>query len=72
MSNMIVLFKDTSAILRLACLFRMANAVSSTIQLVNLVTSVSVDSFIFVIRAFASQCFPIELVPRSDGWGRTS
>jgi len=56
---------------RLHCLFRMAEPVSSTVQLVNSVTSDSVNSFNLVMWAFASNCFPIELVPCSDGWRRT-
>jgi len=49
----------------------MATAVSSTVELVNSVTSDCVNSFNFAMWAFASKCFPIELVPCSDGWQRT-
>jgi hypothetical protein len=68
MSNLILLCKLTVVIPRLPCLFRMAKAVSSTVELVNYVTSVSVDSCKFAMSAFASKCFPIELVPCSNGW----
>jgi len=71
MSNMNFLSKLTIVIPLLPCLFRMAKAVSSTITLVNSVTSVSVNSFNFAMWAFPSKCFPIELVPWSDGWRRT-
>jgi len=70
-SNMVFLCKLTIVIPRLSCLFRMAKAVSSTVELVNSVTSDSVNSFNFALWAFASKCFPIELVPLSDGWRRT-
>jgi hypothetical protein len=53
------------------CLFRMANAVSSTIELANAVTSDSVNWFDFAMWASASKCFPIELVRYSDGCWRT-
>jgi len=70
-SNMIFLCKLTIVIPRLPCLFKMAKAVSLTVELVNSVTSDSVNSFNFAMWAFASKCFPIELVPCSDGWRRT-
>jgi hypothetical protein len=70
-SNMIFLCKLTIVIRRLPCLFRKAKAVSSTVELVNSVTSDSVNLFNFAMWAFASKCFPIELVPCSDGWRRT-
>jgi hypothetical protein len=35
------------------------------------VTSDSVNSCNFVMWAFTSKCFLIELVPCSDGWRRT-
>jgi len=63
MSNMIFLCKLTIVIPRRACLFSMAEAVSSTVELVNSVTSDSVNSFYFAMWAFASKCFTIELVP---------
>ena len=49
----------------------MAQAVSSTIELVNSVTSDSVNSFNFAMCAFACKCFSIELDPCSDGWWKT-
>jgi len=70
MSNLIFLYIITIVIPRLSCLFKMAKAVSSTVVLVNPVTSVSVNSFNFAMWAVASQCFPIELVSCSDGWQR--
>ena len=68
---MICLSELTIVIPRLRGLFRMAKAVSSTVELVNSVTSDSVNSFNFAMWAFASKCFTIELVPCSDGWRRT-
>jgi len=71
MTNMICLCKHTILIPRLPCLFRMAKAVSSTVELVNSVTSDSVSLFNFVIWAFPSKCFLTELVPYTDEWRRT-
>jgi len=71
MVNLIFLCELTIRIPRLPCRFNMANTVSSTVELVNSVTSDSVNSFNFAICAFASKCLPIELVTRSDGWRRT-
>jgi len=71
MSNMICVSELTIVIPRLPCLFRMVKAVSSTVELVNSVTTDSINSFNFAMWAFASKCFPIELVPCSDGWRRT-
>ena len=71
MWNMIWLCKVTIVIPQLPSLFRMAKAVPSTIKLVNSVTCDSVNLFNFAMIAFASKCFPIELVPCSDGWPRT-
>jgi hypothetical protein len=71
MSNLIFLCKLTILNPRLPCHFKMANAVSWTVELVHSVTSVSVYSFNIVLWAFASECFPIELVPCSDGWRST-
>jgi len=68
---MIFLCEHTIVIPRLRCLFTMAKAVSSSVKLLNSVTSDSVNSFNFAMWAFASMCFPIELVPCSDGWQRT-
>jgi hypothetical protein len=48
-SNMIFLCKLTIVIPGLPCLFRMAKDVSSTLELVNSVTSDSVNSFNFVM-----------------------
>jgi len=70
-SNMVFLCKLTIVIPWLPCLCRMAKAVSSTVELVNSVNSDYVNSFNFAMWAFASKCFPIELVPCSDGWRRT-
>jgi hypothetical protein len=47
--------------------FRMAKAVSSTVDLVNSDTSDSGNWFYFVMYASANKCFPIELVSCSDG-----
>jgi len=71
MSNMISLCELTIVIPQLPGVFRMGKAVSSTIEVVNSVTSDSVNSFHFVMWAYASKCFVIELVPCSDGWRRT-
>jgi len=60
MSNMIFLCELTIVIPRLPFLFVMANAVSSTIELVNSVTS---DSVKLCDVSFASKCFPIGLFP---------
>jgi len=70
-SNLTFLCKLTIVIPRLPCLFRMAKAVSSTVELINSVTSDSIHSFNFTMWAFASKCFTIVLVPYSDGWRRT-
>jgi len=70
-SSIIFLGTLTIVIPQLPCIFRMANAVSSTVELLYSVTSDSVNSFNFVMWAFANKCFPIELVPCSDGWRRT-
>jgi len=67
MSNNNVNWDLTIVIPRLPCLFRMAKAVSSTVDIVNSDTSDSVNSFNFAMCTFASKCFPIELVPCSDG-----
>jgi len=61
----------TIVIAQLPCLSSMAKTVSSTVDLVNSETSESVYLFNFAICAFTSKCFPIELVPCSDGWRRT-
>jgi len=49
----------------------MANALLSTVVLVNSEPSDSVSSFNFAMCAFASKYFPMELVPCSDGCRRT-
>jgi len=67
MSNNTVNWDLTIVIPRLTCRFRMAKAVPSTVELDNSDTSDSVNSFDFAMCAFASKCFPIELVPCSDG-----
>ena len=59
--------EHTILIPRLPCLFRVANAASSTVELVYLVSSDSVDSFNVAMWPSVSKCFPIELVPCSDG-----
>ena len=71
MSNTIFLCELTIVIPRLACLIRMAKAVSSTFELVISVTSDSISSFNFAMWTFATKCFPIELVPCYDWWQRT-
>jgi len=71
MSNMTWLSELTIEIPRLPCLLRMSKAVSSTVELVDSVTSDSVNSFNFAIWAFATKCFPIDQLPCSDGWWRT-
>jgi len=70
MSNMSFLCELTIVISRLPCLLRMGKAVSSTVELVNSVTSNSAISFYIAMWAFASKCLPIVLVPCSDGWQR--
>ena len=49
MSKINSLCEHTIVIPRLPCLFRLANAVSFTVELVNLVTSDSVNSFNFAM-----------------------
>jgi len=71
MSNLNFLRELTSIIPRLPCLFRIPKAVSMTFKLDNSVIPLSDDTFNFAIWAFASKCFPIELVPCSEGWQRT-
>jgi hypothetical protein len=46
---MVFLFKLTIVIPRLPCLFRTAKAVSSTVELVNSVTSATVNLFHFAM-----------------------
>jgi len=71
MSNMNLSCNLRSVIPWRLCLFYKPKAVSWSIELVNSVTSDSVNSFHFTMCTFASMCFPIELVPCSDGWRRT-
>jgi len=71
MVNWNFLCKLTIGIPRLPCRLSLAKAVSSTVELVHLVTSDTLNLFNFAIRAFASKCLPIELVPCTDGWQRT-
>jgi len=67
-SNMNFLCELTIVIPQLPFLLRIAKAISSTVELVNSVTSNSINSFHFPICAFANKWFPIELVRCSDGW----
>jgi len=69
-SNMVFLCELTIVIPQLSSLFKMAKAVSSTVEVVNSVTSDSVNLFNFAMWAFASNYFPIELVSCSDGCRR--
>jgi len=71
MSNINVLWELTIVIRQLPCLFSIAEAVSSTVDPVNSVTSDSVNLYNFAICTFTRKCFLIELVPCSDGWRRT-
>jgi len=71
MSNINFLCKLTIVIHRVPCLFSKAKDVSPTTELVNSVTSDSVNLFNIVMSAFANEGFCIELVPCSDGWRRT-
>jgi len=72
MWNIIFICTLTIVIHWFHCLIKMAKANSSTIELVNWITSDFVISSNFAIWVFASKCFPIELVPCSDGWQRSS
>jgi hypothetical protein len=56
---------------QLACLFNMANAALSMVVLVDSKSSDSATPYNIAICAFANHCFPMELVPCSDGWQRT-
>ena len=49
MSNINSLCEHTVVIHRLPCLFRIANAVSSMVELINVVTSESVNSLNFAM-----------------------
>jgi len=71
MSNLIFLSELTIVIPQFPFFFRMTKPVSSTVKLVNRVTYDYVNSFNCTMWAFASKCFPIELVPCSDRWQRT-
>ena len=56
----------------LCWLLSMAKVNSSMVVLAISETSDSVTSFNFEMCTFACQCFPMELVPCSDGWWITS
>jgi len=71
MSNVNFICKLSIVIPQLPCLFSMANAVSSTVELINFVTSNSVNLFNSAMCTFARKCFPTELVPWSNGQQRT-
>jgi hypothetical protein len=71
MVNSIVLCVLTIGIPQLASRLSMARAVSANIELVNSVTSDTVNSFNFAICAFGRKYLPIELVPCTDGQRRT-
>jgi len=71
MTNMNFLCKLTTVIPCLLCKFRTVNTVTSIAKLVSIVTSDLVNSCNFAIGAFASKCFPIQLVWYCDGWRRT-
>jgi len=55
----------------LPVLVSIPKTVSSTFELLDSVTSDFVNLFKFAMCTIASKCFPIELVPLSDGWWRT-
>jgi len=71
MSNVNFMSELTIVIPRRPCLYIMAKAVSSTVELVSSVTCDSVSVFNFVMCAFNIKCFPIEQVLWDDGWHRT-
>jgi len=71
LTNMHFLCELTIVIPELRCLISIANAVSSTVVLVNSETWDSVNSFHFAMCDCASKSFPIEVVPFCDGWRRT-
>jgi len=54
----------------LLCLCKKAEAISSTVELVNSVTSDFVNSFKSALYTFTSKCSIMELVPGVIGWGR--
>lgn len=70
MSNMIFLCKLTFETPKLPSIFVTANAVSSTVELVNAVTSASVNSCRFVTGLFTNKGFPIEVDACSDAGRR--
>jgi hypothetical protein len=72
LSNISLFCKLTIEIPWLPCLFDVANAVSSTVVLVNSATCDSVNSFHSAMCAFTSRCLPMGLLPCTDGWWRTS
>jgi hypothetical protein len=69
-SDMNFLCELTITIPQHSCLFSIAKALSSTVELVNVVTSDSVNMFNYALCAFAHKCLPIELLPSADGWER--
>ena len=70
MSNMNFLCELTIAIPWLACLLRMATAVSLRFELVNSLTSDSFNLFYAAMWAVPRRLFLIELFAWSDGWQR--
>lgn len=70
MSNPNLLCELTIVIPGLLCLYRIAKPVLSTIEQVNLETFDCVNLFDIVMCTSLCNCFPIELVPCSDGWQR--
>ena len=71
LSNMNFSGDLTIVIPRLPCLLKIANAVLSTVVLVNSETADCFSSFSFAMCMSASKCYPIKLVLCSDGWRRT-
>jgi len=71
MSNMYFLCKLTIVIPQLLCLFSIAKAVLSTLELLNLETSDSVNLVNLMMGSIVSKCLPIEQVPCSDRGQRT-
>jgi hypothetical protein len=53
---------------RLPCVVNMTNVVSSPAAVVNSETSDYVCLFNIAMYPFATKCFPMDLVPCSDGW----
>jgi hypothetical protein len=61
----------TIVIFGLRCLCSIAKHDSSTIEQLDSVTSTLVNSAIFAMYSFASQCFPNEMAFGFDAWRRT-